>query len=137
MCPHKGRNGTQPGKCYKFHPQEKTWNGAREACQAWYHEGDLASIDGQATNDILMTLSSEDFAWIGANSENPEGTWGWSDGTPMDYENWSDENQDGNFGYHHEVINFESGEWYDMENGYKTNFQVFTNSFICEFKSTM
>ena len=137
MCPHEGRKDTQSGKCFKFHPEKKTWSNAREACQVWYH-GDLASIHNLATNAILETISIEsgeyDHAWIGANSENPEGTWEWSDGTPMNYTNWSNENQDGNFAYHHAVINFESGEWYDMENGYKENFQVFKNSFICEYK---
>ena len=67
------------------------WAAARVGCQS--RGGDLASIHSAAEQAQLVALAprlgaSHDY-WIGLNDIAREGTWVWSDGTPVDYSAWS------------------------------------------------
>jgi hypothetical protein len=65
------------------------WSDARAHCQA--EGGDLVSLHGPSENlfavNVLVTTPD---AWIGLHDMDREGVFVWSDGTPLDYENWED-----------------------------------------------
>ena len=70
-----------------FYSTSSTWSAARTDCQS--RGGDLASIHSAAENQEAFELSNGGNMWLGLNDRATEGSWVWSDGTAVDYENWS------------------------------------------------
>ena len=63
-----------------------SWEEAHWTCVS--HNADLASITSLAENSFLSNLAGAVTPiWIGANDRETEGTFTWSDGTPMDLAN--------------------------------------------------
>ena len=97
---------------------------ARAECRE-EHEGDLASVPDQDTNNFLASLTTSR-VWIGGHDSDQEGTWAWSDGTPWDFQNWAS----GEPGNHNNVtdqdylyINYQSaGLWDDAGTEFRTGF---------------
>ena len=50
--------------------------------------GHLVTINDQAEQDWLATTFTDTELWIGMNDRAVEGTWVWSSGEPVTYENW-------------------------------------------------
>ncbi|CAH1785530.1 unnamed protein product [Owenia fusiformis] len=88
------------GKCYFFNTQDHsggtgpwglTWRGARNWCMA--NGGDLASIHSKEETDFILSVWPQDTDWwdwwIGLNELDLSGGYKWSDGSPLDYENWA------------------------------------------------
>ncbi|KAH7702844.1 Lithostathine-1 [Aphelenchoides avenae] len=82
------------GHCYKLLPQ-KTFYQADHECR-FDHGAQLASVHSKEQSDFIGRRAAERLdsdhigAWIGL--QRPKGTnskWGWTDGTPLDFENWS------------------------------------------------
>lgn len=72
---------------YKKFTTATNWNAARDTCLAY--GGDLASIPNDATNSwICSTLGCSDQPWMGFNDIAVEGTWVWSDGSPVTFTKW-------------------------------------------------
>ena len=102
-----------------------SWAAARSVCAE--HQGDLASVPDQITNDFLSSLSTAS-AWLGGSAADSEGGWTWSDGTPWGHTNWSPghgqpHNQAGDQDYL--VLEQSSGLWYDEGN---------PEQFICQYE---
>ena len=90
--------------CYRRYPEPKHWVDARVHCiQETNHQGQLATIHDQYTNDFLVSLTSDlttDYtSWIGGYKiEGDE--WFWVDGSEwtQDAPNWVDDDQQGQYG---------------------------------------
>lgn len=74
---------------------KSTWSGASADCQKTYsgHLVSITSLDEEeflantvkAINDTDLTTH----AWIGLNDQQKEGTFQWSDGSPIDFIYWN------------------------------------------------
>ena len=80
------------GTCvYKAFMEKKAFfNDAESSCRSF--EGHLASIhslDEQQFIDNQVIPTTARHTWIGGSDRNVEGSWEWTDGTPMDYFHWA------------------------------------------------
>ena len=76
--------------CLRVSTEPANWVTARDACRAEY--GDLVSIHSEADAKKVAAIVKEDGwtpnFWIGLNDRDTEGTFTWSDGTPLDFTSW-------------------------------------------------
>ncbi|XP_072021026.1 uncharacterized protein [Amphiura filiformis] len=77
-----------------------SFHAAQRACQSMGAE--LTSIHSEAENDFiyqLMETRGKRIVWTGLHDTSREGSFEWTDGTPLDYSNWkSGEPNDSGFG---------------------------------------
>jgi hypothetical protein len=69
----------------------RAWQEAHDDCVS--QGGDLASIHNEADNAFLYETAFKVFQtewWIGINDIEQEGSFAWSDGTPVDFTAWND-----------------------------------------------
>jgi len=78
-----------PGQVLRLHSEKKTWNEARTTCQEM--GADLVKVNTPLVNQWLAKQDKElGFIWLGANDQEKEGTWLWTDGAPVtDNQYWS------------------------------------------------
>lgn len=79
--------------CYLFVDDEKYWKSARQEC--YKLGGEMLTIENQETMDFIAgKLNSGDLGWdrngVWIGMRNTGGTWRWTNGRPMTYENWAD-----------------------------------------------
>ena len=67
---------------FEFHNEPKSWHDAAAACEL--RGGNLASIHSENENQLVFQLAGT-YAWIGLNNLYTEGTFEYSDGTPLDF----------------------------------------------------
>ncbi|XP_019126341.1 C-type lectin domain family 4 member C isoform X1 [Larimichthys crocea] len=100
------RNGTQ---CYYFSTNKLTWSESRAECRQ--RGGDLVKIDSVEEQSFLQQKlkekmsDDEDKHWIGLTDSKTEGTWLWTDDSPLNEsltfwfsrepDNWRGENRYG------------------------------------------
>ncbi|XP_048579859.1 uncharacterized protein LOC5521691 isoform X2 [Nematostella vectensis] len=76
--------------CYQFNMEKKSWSAARQQCQA--NGGDLVSIQSPVEQaHITLEVGQfgvREYAWIGLHDESVESAWEWSDGSPVRFTNW-------------------------------------------------
>ena len=77
-------------------PRALSWHQAREECAAMGPGFDLASIHSPAAAALLESLHVAAVgntrlqpAWIGLNDHAVQGVWEWSDGSALDYQQWT------------------------------------------------
>lgn len=77
--------------------------------------GNLVSIGSEAEEAFLTSTFGSDFLfWIGFTDEAMEGTWVWTDGSPVTYTNWAfGEPNDFDIGEDHAVMNWVGVQWND------------------------
>uniref|UniRef100_A0A3Q1GW30 Mannose receptor, C type 1b n=1 Tax=Acanthochromis polyacanthus TaxID=80966 RepID=A0A3Q1GW30_9TELE len=68
--------------CYQMYSAKKTWYEAKDYCRAI--GGDLLSIHSESELQTYQTV------WIGLNAPNPVTGYVWSDGSPLNFQNWED-----------------------------------------------
>ncbi|KAL7886208.1 hypothetical protein AOLI_G00065030 [Acnodon oligacanthus] len=78
-------------KCFRYYRTELTWTEAENECVKY--NGNLASVHSLQENAFLQNfikLVTGTFTrvWLGATDNAKEGTWLWSDGSKMNYQNW-------------------------------------------------
>ena len=129
--------------CYKYFNEAKSWEDARRSCQTeapltgCKGTGDLASVENNDTNQFLASLTQEPFTFLGGAREDGTGQFGWTDGTPWNFESWdvSKENQPepdngtnhgGQGPESHMVLGFGNG-WHDIPND-------FPGHYICQYQ---
>ena len=74
------------GVRYAYNPTSQTWTAAEAAAVA--AGGHLASVPNQQVQSALVGTFGEYSYWVGLNDAAAEGTFVWSDGTPLTYTNW-------------------------------------------------
>ncbi|XP_078519695.1 macrophage mannose receptor 1-like [Lissotriton helveticus] len=94
-CPHDWHEKKNSKACFKIFVKEdaerKTWFEARDFCRAI--GGDLVSLNNKEDGNTIWQMLMEDALylesyWIGLHRVDAEEGFGWSDGSPMGYENW-------------------------------------------------
>jgi hypothetical protein len=118
------------GNCYG-HPKDTllNWADAESHCQGMVSGAHLASIhSAQEQQFVVQTFPS--IGWLGGNDIREEGTWVWSDGTPMDFTNWKRSQPDNGGGNQDCLDNYYSNpEWDD-------NFCYQQKLFLCKYQPT-
>ena len=82
-----GSGSVVPSFLITFHAASLSWDDARSACQA--SGGDLASIHSAEENAYAYGLTAGVSTWLGLNDVAVDGNFVWSDGSAVDYLNWS------------------------------------------------
>ena len=77
--------GCSASSTYYLCTTSTTWDLAENACEAF--GGNLAHVNSSSENDTIATLAVR-AAWIGANDQDVEGTYLWSDGSAVVYDSW-------------------------------------------------
>ncbi|XP_077993134.1 macrophage mannose receptor 1-like [Glandiceps talaboti] len=112
------------GACYYFSSgreveARKGWDDARDFCLS--HAGDLASIHSGLEQEFIFSHLRDIrtyTAWIGLRESTAYGTHLWSDGTPVDYVYWDEDQPDDAYGAEQcvELLGTD-GEWNDQNCG--------------------
>jgi len=84
--------------CYLFLTSESTnWSTAKNTCEdlnAHLVKIETAEENEELYNEAVRLGMTEVTAWIGLNDMAEEGTWIWTDGTRVDFTNWSQSQPD-------------------------------------------
>ncbi|KAK2840197.1 hypothetical protein Q5P01_013937 [Channa striata] len=102
--------------CY-FLSDSGSWTKGREDCRRT--DADLVIIDSAEEQNFLSGFAKED-SWIGLSDGDTEGTWKWTDGTPLTFKNWGqyEPNNGGENGNEDCVqIRAQKGVWNDLPCG--------------------
>ena len=90
----------------------KNANDARNVCKV--QGASLASIHSSEENEFLRSLAPNDDVFIGLNDVQIEGTFAWSDGSLVNFENWEENQPDNDFDMEDCVIIVSAdGKWND------------------------
>ncbi|XP_020511675.1 CD209 antigen-like protein E [Labrus bergylta] len=71
--------------CYLFSTHTKTWEGSRQDCRD--NDADLVVVDSFEEQEFLTNNIKTD-TWIGLSDRDNEGTWKWTDDTPLTRGYW-------------------------------------------------
>ncbi len=110
--------GTLNGNQYYCSLSNATWNDANAICQQ--NGGYLASINSAEENQFLANILTIQSAWIGLHRSN--GSFEWSDGSPVNYNNWYPGQPNNYNGSQHCVEMLNNGQWNDQYCTYKLEF---------------
>ncbi|XP_071041008.1 macrophage mannose receptor 1 [Parasteatoda tepidariorum] len=99
-CPqgHNWKSSSVTGACYwetSYETSRLSWDDARSYCQGY--GGDLASFHSIEEEKIGLSFQYGSLAhpyWIGLRLDLATGSYKWSDGSPLDYENWAPNHPD-------------------------------------------
>ena len=102
------------GNCYVVDIASQTWVAAEAAAQALDPEFHLVSIHSLAEDSFVLSLVTPGEWWIGFSDAAVEGNFDWSDGTAVDFTNWSpgEPNNSGNEDF--TLVNTGSTKWNDV-----------------------
>ena len=78
--------GTFGTELYCWFREQKTWTGARDACQAW--GGVLASVENEAQNNYLAGIT-QNGTWLGGTYDHSTQKGVWLSGKNWNYTNWA------------------------------------------------
>ena len=77
--------------CYMMSPGKATWLVAKQACPIFEPRANLASFHSDNKDHVRMLFEASEGrdVWIGLfKLHHSGGSWGWTDGTPLDYIDW-------------------------------------------------
>eukprot|EP00058_Branchiostoma_floridae_P004563 XP_002590051.1 hypothetical protein BRAFLDRAFT_129759 [Branchiostoma floridae] len=77
---------THAGSCYKYVVGSSTWHDARQDCL--HSGGDLVSINSQEEWTWVLAQKPAGKYWIGFHDNSKEGSFEWSDGSPVMVTYW-------------------------------------------------
>uniref|UniRef100_T1DEG5 Lectin_beta-CohLL-1 n=2 Tax=Crotalus helleri TaxID=8741 RepID=T1DEG5_CROHE len=83
------------GHCYRVFKQRMTWDDAEQFCTEQHKGSHLASFHSSEEVDFVISMTwpmlKYDFVWIGLSNIWNECRFEWTDGTKLDYKEWSRE----------------------------------------------
>nr|XP_006820084.1 PREDICTED: C-type lectin domain family 17, member A-like [Saccoglossus kowalevskii] len=90
------------GNCYRAVAADAEWDEGEGYC--FLYGGHLTSLHSIEEERFAKQLAGPNEFWIGLSTSDNSG-WRWSDGTPMDYQNWGDDQpSDGMFMYDEDCV---------------------------------
>ena len=98
------KEASREGHGYLFYSTRLPWTEARKVCLA---QGfDLVTVDDALEDTWLkQQVPTGRTAWIGFNDRAKEGTWSWSDGSQVGYQNWRRYEPNNSGGNEHCAVN--------------------------------
>ena len=76
-------------------------------------DGHLVTIDDAAEQEFVYSAVGTQDIWIGINDAAEEGTWVWTNGTPVSYTNWYSGEPNSGDNYDYGYMHYGNGQWYD------------------------